>query len=204
MLSGLSQIDREILFFLNHLGASGVLRDVIIRLLATGLMYALLGIVLYLFRRKPGGRQVLFLALTSAFVAVVVGKALNQIVVRDRPFVAFPHDVHHVGLIVRPDSFPSIHAVAALGLVGGVLFGRYRRWGALMLLLALAMVAARVAAGVNWPSDVVGGGLIGLGVAAALVKIQGRYWPRLGLGNEWYAHSNGEGSSEGKSARNRP
>ncbi len=31
-------LDREILFFLNHLGAEGPAREVVIRLLATGLM----------------------------------------------------------------------------------------------------------------------------------------------------------------------
>jgi undecaprenyl-diphosphatase len=187
MLSSLRQIDQHILFFLNHLGASGVLRDVVIRLLATGLIYALLGIVLYLFLRKPGGKQVLFLALGSAFAAVVVGKVINQIVPRDRPFVVFPGDVRHVALIVRPDSFPSIHVVAAFGLAGGVLFGPHRVWGALMLLLALFMAVARVAAGAHWPSDVAGGALIGLAMAAILAKIQRYYWSRPGSGEEQYA-----------------
>jgi len=187
----LRHLGRELLFFLNHLGAEGPPREVVIRLLATGLMYLLAGIVLYISLRMPDGRQVLLCALGSAVVAVLVGKSLNQLVIRDRPFVVFPDEVRHIALIVRPDSFPSIHAVAAFGLVGGVLLGRYRRVGVIMLALASAMIAARVAAGVHWPSDVVGGGLIALFMAALFMVVQRRYWPRVGLRKQQNAELDG-------------
>ena len=180
-MCGLGEVDREVLFLLNHLGAEGKLREVIIRLLATGLLYGLAGIVLYLFLRKSGGRQVLLCALGSLVLSVLFGKLINQIVARDRPFVVFPEDVRHVGLFVRPASFPSIHAMAGFGIAGGVLFGRYWRWGLIMVAISLFMIASRVAAGIHWPSDVVGGGLMGVGMAAIFVRIQRRYWPRLGL-----------------------
>jgi len=185
-------LDREILFFLNHLGAEGPAREVVIRLLATGLMYLLAAIVLYLSLKRPAGRQMLFCALGSAFLALLAGKLLNQIVMGDRPFVLFPQDVRHIELIVRPDSFPSVHAVVAFGLAGGVLFGRYRLWGVIMLVVSLLIITARVAAGVHWPSDVVGGALIGLAMAAVFVTIQRRYWPRLGLGRDEDVKCDGE------------
>ncbi len=175
-------LDREILFFLNHLGAEGPAREVVIRLLATGLMYLLVAIVLYLSWKRPAGRQVLFCALGSALLALLAGKIMNQIVTGDRPFALFPEDVRHIELIVRPDSFPSIHAVVAFGLTGGVLFGRHRLGGVTMLVVSPLIITARVAAGVHWPSDVVGGALIGLAMAAVFVTIQRRYWPRLGIG----------------------
>ncbi len=184
-------LDREILFFLNHLGAEGLAREVFIRLLATGLMYLLAAIVLYLSLKKPAGRQVLFCALGSAFVALLAGKIINQIVTGDRPFVLFPKDVRHIELIVRPDSFPSIHAVVAFGLTGGVLVGRNRLGAVIMLAVSLLIITARVAAGVHWPSDVVGGALIGLAMAAIFVTIQRRYWPRLGLGRGEEVQCNG-------------
>lgn len=184
MLWNIHETDKAILFFLNHLGAEGALRHVVIRVAATGVMYVLALIALYLLVRKPGGGQVFFFALGGGLLAVLVGKVINQIVVSDRPFVAFPDDVRHIALIVRPASFPSIHAVAAFGLSGAVLLGGYRAWGALMLALSVLMAAARVAAGVHWPSDLAGGCLVGLAAAAIWVKVQRRYWPRLGLGRE--------------------
>jgi len=124
---------------------------------------------------------VLFCALGSAFPALLAGKLLNQIVTGDRPFVLFPEDVRHIELMVRPDSFPSIHAVVAFGLTDGVLFGRHRLRGVIMLVVSLLVITARV----HWPSDVVSGALIGLAMAAVFVTIQCRYWPRLGLGREY-------------------
>ncbi|MEA3403869.1 MAG: phosphatase PAP2 family protein [Armatimonadota bacterium] len=192
-MEALAAFDRQILFALNHLGPDTFTRELVVRAVATGLMYVLVGGTLYVGLRKPGGRQVLIYALASAFLAIGVGKILNQIVARDRPFVVFPQQVRHIELIVRPDSFPSIHAVAAFGLVGGVLFSRYGRWGAAMLTLALCMVAARVAAGVHWPSDVLGGALIGVTIAALWVALQRRYWPTLGLQPEGDAEAEPSG-----------
>ncbi len=188
----ITYLDRQILFFLNHLGPDGMAREMVIRLVATGVMFALAGIVIYLALNKPDGRQVFARAFFSLLLAVVAGKILGRVVGGDRPYALFPQEVRHVELIVRPASFPSIHAVAAFGLTGGVLFGRYRGWGALMLALGLCMITARVAAGVHWPSDVVGGGLLALAIAALFVAIQSRYWPRLGLRREQGAGLGGD------------
>ena len=121
--------DQSILFFLDRLGADGPLRDAIIRALATGIVYALLGILVYLHLKRPRGGHALALALSGAALAVVIGKVLNQVVARERPFVSFPNGVRHIDLIVRlvrrlrPDSFPSIHAAAPFGLAGAALAG---------------------------------------------------------------------------------
>ncbi len=173
--------DVYLLFVLNHLGAEGATREIVIRIVATGFMYVLAAILVYLALRQPDGRQVLWCALGSALLAFVLGKTLNQLVVRDRPFVVYPEQVRLVALIVRPDSFPSIHAITAFGLLGGVLWSRHWRWGLVMLGLGLLMITARVAAGVHWPSDVIGGAALGLLMSGLFVGIQRRWWPHLGL-----------------------
>lgn len=167
-LLALNGLDTRILFFLNHLGHEGLARETVIRVLATGSLYVLGVILLYLLVRKPDGRRVLAAAVISGVLALIAGKIINQVVPRERPFVALPGQVRYIALIVRPDSFPSIHAVVAFALSGSVLFSRHRRWGAVMLILATLMALARVASGVHWPSDVAGGAAIGL-LAAALV-----------------------------------
>ena len=170
----LLQADRAVLLWLNHLGPEGFGREVVIRGVATGFYWVLVAIVLYLTFCKPGGKRVFVSALGGFALAFIVGKTINQIVPRDRPFIALPDEVRHIALVVRPDSFPSIHAVSAFGMIGGVLFGRYRWHGLVMLGFGLLMIAARVAAGVHWPTDVLGGAAIGLVMAGAWRKVEGR------------------------------
>ncbi len=66
-----------------------------------------------------------------------------------------------------PDpSFPSDHATAAFAIAVAI-FLRHRKAGTLALILATLVSISRVALGTHYPSDVIGGAL--LGTAAALV-----------------------------------
>jgi membrane-associated phospholipid phosphatase len=108
-------------------------------------------------------------ALTFA-AAIVTGFALHAwlqaIVERPRP------DAEDI----LANSFPSGHVLQAVALAGLLplalvsITGRKRLGpplGALALVVAAAGAIHRVYAGAHWPSDVVGGGLIGLAVALA-------------------------------------
>jgi undecaprenyl-diphosphatase len=64
-------------------------------------------------------------------------------------------------------SFPSGHAATSFA-AATVLSFAWPRWAPAFFLLALAIGFSRVYVGVHYPLDIVGGALLGIGVAIAL------------------------------------
>jgi undecaprenyl-diphosphatase len=122
--------------------------------------------------RSQNGRHGVAAAGFSALLALGVAHFLAGWIDRPRPYVAHPADAH---LFVSPShdpSFPSDHATAAFAIAVAILL-RHRRAGWLALAMATVLSIARVAVGTHYPSDVIGGALIG--TAAALL-----FWvPRI-------------------------
>jgi undecaprenyl-diphosphatase len=102
----------------------------------------------------------------AAALALAVAHGISVLWDRPRPFVAHPDAAH---LFIAPSgdpSFPSDHATAAFAIAVSI-FLRSRRIGLLALAMAVVLGVGRVAVGAHYPSDVLGGAL--LGTAAALV-----------------------------------
>ncbi len=72
-------------------------------------------------------------------------------------------------------SFPSGHAATAFALAA-VLSRWYPRWSGVWLGLAVAVGWSRIVLGSHFPSDVLGGAVLGVAVALTFV----RWWPRIG------------------------
>ena len=101
----------------------------------------------------------------SALLAIAVAHMISGMWDRPRPFEA-----HHVHLFVSPSgdpSFPSDHATAAFAIAVALLL-RNRRIGWVAITMATVVSLSRVAVGVHYPSDVLGGALIGALAALAL------------------------------------
>ncbi len=116
--------------------------------------------------RLASWRRAAVAAGLSAGLGLAVGKVISQLVDRARPFVADPGGVHLFSSHVADAGFPSDHATAAFAIAVAIVL-RKRKWGIVALVAAAVLSVGRVAIGVHYPSDVLGGAA--LGTAAALV-----------------------------------
>ena len=102
-------------------------------------------------------RQALVACGISLAVALVLVGVMSLLFDRPRPFIALgipplvPHDAD--------SSFPSDHTLVGVALMGPLLWCRPRIGGWLML-WALFVGAARVAAAIHYPSDILGSALV--------------------------------------------
>ncbi len=110
------------------------------------------------------GRQAVAAAGFSALLGLGANQAISHLYERMRPFV---HHAHHLFIARSTDpSFPSDHATGAFAIAMAVML-RHRRAGWVAFVLAVLISIGRVGAGTHYPSDVIGGALIG--TLAALV-----------------------------------
>jgi undecaprenyl-diphosphatase len=144
--------------------------DDIMRFCANDLIFVMVAIVAALFlvpwrRRRLERRTGAVTATLALPIALLIGKLISDAVDRTRPFVAHhlrPH-IHHAA----DASFPSDHTTAAFALAVAV-FVYDRTIGAILLVAGVLIGFARVFEGVHYPSDVLGGAVLGAAVALAL------------------------------------
>ncbi len=110
------------------------------------------------------------LVITAGLLAWLLAEAIKSFWPMPRPYDVIPGLSH---LLTSSDpSFPSGHAAFFSGLG----FGAYRFWrrlGGWLLIGALLIGLARVAAGLHWPGDILGGFAIGGLVALVLSLVAG-------------------------------
>lgn len=127
---------------------------------------------------RPRDQRLAFLAGAASLLALGIGQLVGMAFPRPRPYL-----VHHVLLLVphAPDtSFPSDHATLAFA-VAATLWHLDRRWGIGLLLFGILIGVARVYIGAHYPSDILGGAVLGAVVALAVVVLSRRPAPRRGL-----------------------
>jgi undecaprenyl-diphosphatase len=106
----------------------------------------------------------------SAGLGLLIGKIITEFYARPRPFVAHPGAVHLFARHAADASFPSDHATASMAIAAAILLRGKLRWGLVTLVFALILLFGRVALGYHYPTDVLGGAVIGT-VAALLLWV---------------------------------
>jgi undecaprenyl-diphosphatase len=117
-------------------------------------------------------RQGALRAVIAAVLALLTNQVIGLVYFRPRPFVA--HTVHLLVSSARDSSFPSDHATGSWALAWSVRHPP-RLISMPMTVLAVLITIARVYVGAHYPSDVIGGALIGI----AITFLVERLWPLL-------------------------
>jgi undecaprenyl-diphosphatase len=134
------------------------------------LFLAMLVLVILLARHPThaGTRRAAVAAGLSAGLGLLVVKLLTEFVHRPRPFVAHPGVIHMFLAHAADSSFPSDHATASVAVAAAILLRGRATWGAVTLAFAFLIMFGRVALGLHYPTDVIGGALIGATCAVLL------------------------------------
>jgi undecaprenyl-diphosphatase len=116
----------------------------------------------YLYYTKYAWREKIELFLAAVVTVVLSRGVLTEIIrllyQRPRPFTALQFTP------LFPDSawsFPSGHSTFFYGL-STVVYLYDKRWGTVFFIASVIITFARVAAGVHYPSDIIGGAIIGV------------------------------------------
>lgn len=103
-------------------------------------------------------------AISGVGVSSLAVMVMNAFYFRPRPYVAFPQILDQVNrLFYQPtvSSFPSYSATLTFAFAFGIWLNN-KKFGWFLLGLAALMSLARIYVGVHYPSDIVGGAVIGI------------------------------------------
>ncbi len=113
-------------------------------------------------KRSSIGSHAIVQAAFAVVLATAVGYLIGALVGRPRPF---SEDIYvaPIGLLPTSASFPSAHSWVAFAFASTFLYyPKYARIGRVLVALACLVAVGRVMAGLHYPSDVLGGALLGL------------------------------------------
>ncbi|GGF98665.1 undecaprenyl-diphosphatase [Paenibacillus aceti] len=167
------QIDTLIFEAINQLSVSLDALNPLMRFLSKQAEYLFyLGIIIYWFAGGRENKKMVIVALAAACIGFGAGEVLSHLFYRDRPFVAM--EVHQLISHAANASFPSNHSIGSFVIATAICLYRHKD-GILWLPLASLIAFSRIWNGVHFPSDVVGGALIGV-ISAILVHQLVRHW----------------------------
>ncbi|MDA1337678.1 MAG: phosphatase PAP2 family protein [bacterium] len=132
------------------------------------------GVLVFWWQSRKTHPKFLWEAIAAAVLSRgIVTEAIRFLWERPRPFVE-----NNITPLIEHSasaSFPSGHAAFFFAL-GTVLYFYNKKAGVLFLLGAAVLSAARVFAFLHWPSDIVGGAIIGIASAILVAQLPKRFF----------------------------
>ena len=165
-------LDVQLLYFLNDLTGKSQIFDALTIFLASYLQYILIAaFFLLLYVSAYSKREKLSLFLPVALSAVIARFGITEIIRffyhRPRPFLTY--QLHQL-ILENEWSFPSGHSAFFFAMATAIYLYN-KKWGIGFFIAALLMNVSRIIAGVHYPSDILGGMVVGIVVAYAIFYI---------------------------------
>lgn len=155
-----SSLDAQLIHILNSYATFDPF-VVLLSVAGDGILWLLVAAILFIAISKE---KALYYCLMMLFLAAVVTVAKSQLM------VPRPEDVRYV-VEASGYSMPSAHSTAAFA-TAMFLYPVAKKYGLLIWSGAIAMALSRVFAGVHYPSDVVGGGVLGIMIGYLWLQIE--------------------------------
>lgn len=159
--------DLSVFHAINGLSGHSQLLDTIMIVLAKDALeiYAVLFLVAWftLPKRDLEGRHALVIAGFSGILALLFNVVISHVWFRPRPFTVLPHGTYSELVSHSNDaSFPSDHTSGSFGFASAT-WGKAHKWiSTTFTVLAVLVMFARVYVGVHYPTDVIGGMIVGI------------------------------------------
>jgi len=161
-------LDTQLFYLLNNLAGKSPLFDRIIVFFASYLPYILVILFFVLlffsqYQKREKLQILLVVGISSLITRFGITELIRFFYHRPRPFLVLP--VHQL-LAETSWSFPSGHATFFFAMATAV-FLYNKKWGIVFFITTILITISRVIAGVHYPSDIIGGAVIGIVVAYA-------------------------------------
>ncbi|QSO49392.1 undecaprenyl-diphosphatase [Alicyclobacillus mengziensis] len=159
--------DTKVYHFINGFAGKSHLLDSIMVFFAKDALelYAVLFVIAWfaLPKKDMQNRHALVMAGLSGVLALIINVVISHVWFRPRPFTVFQKGTFTQLVPHSADaSFPSDHASGSFGFAAGS-WGRQRKWiSRLFTVIAVIVMIARVFVGVHYPTDVIGGMIVGI------------------------------------------
>jgi len=173
-------LDAKLLYFLNNFAGKSQLFDTLTVFLASYLQYFLVVIFLLLlyFSAYPK-KEKLYIFWTTTISIMVARLGITEIIRffynRPRPFIT--HQVYQL-LSENEWSFPSGHSAFFFAMATAIYLCN-KKWGVGFFIAAVIMNISRIVAGVHYPSDILGGMIVGVAVAYAVFYLTEKWMIEL-------------------------
>lgn len=109
-------------------------------------------------------------SLSLALNGLVTNVCLKNVIGRIRPYVRF-RELTVLTTIPSDTSFPSGHSAASFAVAAGVYMAGWKKTGIVLYIAAALIGFSRLYLGVHFPTDVIGGAIVGVLCAWVIRKI---------------------------------